>query len=142
MLETLASEPYEPTCAFYLLVGPRRHMPAGFRVVQHPRFGEHPVELSPSSCVSFQPAIEIRHARQEVALAAVARVVRKHKVIAEIARIAHPGNKVVDVPGTRDPPVALEAAPGLDLQQGAREPSERAAVCAKEKLRDVTSLTD
>lgn len=51
-------------------------MPAGFYIVQHACFGKDPVELDPSCCVPFKPSLEVRHSRQQVSLAAVARVVR------------------------------------------------------------------
>jgi hypothetical protein len=82
VLELFAADPYEPTRALYLLVRPRGHMPAGFRIVQHSSAGEDPVELLPSSCVSFQPTVKVRQAGEQVALTAVANVVRKHKVVA------------------------------------------------------------
>jgi hypothetical protein len=120
MRETLASNPDKAARSLYLFVGPCGDMPAGFGIVEHARLGEDPIELCPAGCVPFEPAVEVRHGREQVAFAAVACVVRKDKVMAEVAWIAHPGDEVVDVSGTGDSAVAIEAAPGLDLRQANR----------------------
>lgn len=60
----------------------------------------------------------------------------------EITRITHPRNEMIDVPAGRDMPPAIEASSSLNLQQTARESSERTALRSKEKLGHIATLTD
>lgn len=81
-------------------------------------------------------------AGEEITLAPVAQLVRQDKVVPKVARVADPGNDVIDMARSAQFPVTVKAVAALDPEQHLSHTFQVAAVGAEHKFRDVAARPD